>query len=1108
MEKKRKLIKKAAEVVEQQLDLRSIVDIKRPFTIFFSGVENEGYLDTLYDMGIRNFLMSYEYLKGKGLKQLKAHPDMHLFIDSGAYTYINDIKYHDISVEEWEDHIVKYLDWGRKHKDGIFAMADLDLQYLVGYEKVKEWREKYFEPFMLETGIPICFIYHEDGEYVWEYMCKRYPYLGISMATDSTGLNDLRGLFKTAEKYNTVVQGMGSTNTKHLTGLPFYTVDSSVDGDSSIMLKDDLTNSTERMTISELYSRVEALSIQTTPTEMRAEVRDFKYRVLTVDDDNKVVWERLNAVVKHTARKKTLKITLEGGQSLTCTDDHSLISMDKNGSLYEIKASDLGEGGYVLSPQCYDIANEDRDLIETLIQKPNFSKENLEVNVVEISDELLQFFGIWIADGHYSKDQPTMVGVSGCNDPTILDVVSKVCSVYNAKPLMSPNKVDVRIYDARFRRVMDYLGFQGNSKTKRVPKFIYSLSEYQICQFLRGYFSSEGTGTCEVSTVSEELKNDIVELLNMLNIYTSVSYKPPHLKKGKEGKTYNASGLYHIHVRDITSKIVFRDKVGFIPPYKSLKLDECIKSATPRCSKKELIPRELKIDDTFKGVGKRLMRKHEGLFNPKVVNSQLNFLQIKSIEVVNDGSEEVEVFDLSVEKYERFIANGVLVHNTTWNIGLKYGEMSIWRGTNMGRVKKADFETRAFPCVRSYSREFNLDLIREEDNTTMIQVNAWAFIEAEKYIRDRLKASMYWLKTRASNNDLDNLPDDFFPSPELLRLNDQNTLKEYASKMNINPDSDVTSARVLDMTTFLNWDDPDYEEFHEVYIGEDKLINQYHDFFINRIVQSEEEKLEDLIKFYKECLSGKNDRLLQEGTNFDRIVRDRDEYIEEEEYEEIDVGIEEINRLIPDIQLRLTTEESAPDIEELDKEIFSKTNVQVHRDEKGRILKGTSIRKLNKKMYSDKYPKYACDTCIMAQKCPEYQAGFVCAYNNMFKRFDSRNMSDLIEGMQGMVEFNLMRMQRAMMAEVMSGGVPDPQVTQFINQNMSLMNQLKGMYENAGSEVLRQTKVVRSDGSQETNTIVQNPQSGGILEQLFSNVRNKKKYDEDVVEAELIEEVD
>lgn len=90
----------------------------------------------------------------------------------------------------------------------------------------------------------------------------------------------------------------------------------------------------------------------------------------------------------------------------------------------------------------------------------------------------------------------------------------------------------------------------------------------------------------------------------------------------------------------------------------------------------------------------------------------------------------------------------------------------------------------------------------------------------EAYSRSLKSFLCVLAKTKASNNDLDNLPDDFFPS-ELLRLNDQNTLKEYATKMNINPDSDVTSARVLDMTTFLNWDDPDYEEFHEVYIGED-----------------------------------------------------------------------------------------------------------------------------------------------------------------------------------------------------------------------------------------------------------------------------------------------
>ena len=65
-------------------DLRQVMDYTRPLSIFYSGVEYESYLDILYNLGIRNFLMSYEYLKGKGYGQIKKYPDMHLFIDSGA----------------------------------------------------------------------------------------------------------------------------------------------------------------------------------------------------------------------------------------------------------------------------------------------------------------------------------------------------------------------------------------------------------------------------------------------------------------------------------------------------------------------------------------------------------------------------------------------------------------------------------------------------------------------------------------------------------------------------------------------------------------------------------------------------------------------------------------------------------------------------------------------------------------------------------------------------------------------------------------------------------------------------------------------------------------
>ena len=49
---------------------------------------------------------------------------------------------------------------------------------------------------------------------------------------------------------------------------------------------------------------------------------------------------------------------------------------------------------------------------------------------------------------------------------------------------------------------------------------------------------------------------------------------------------------------------------------------------------------------------------------------------------------------------------------------------------------------------------------------------------------------------------------------------------------------------------------------------------------------------------------------------------------------------------------------------------------------------------------------------------------------------------------------------------------------------------LKQMYEFGSPEVLRQTRIVRADGSQEETTQITNPQSGGILEKLFGNMTN------------------
>jgi len=421
-------------------------------------------------------------------------------------------------------------------------------------------------------------------------------------------------------------------------------------------------------------------------------------------------------------------------------------------------------------------------------------------------------------------------------------------------------------------------------------------------------------------------------------------------------------------------------------------------------------------------------------------------------------------------------------------------------------VKKTEFETKAFPLISKYDLKFDFDLIREEDKTEMIRVNAYAFVQAEKFIHERLKSLMYWFKARAVKVDVDNLPEDFFPSIRWFQSSpDPDSMKEYARSMNINPELPVEElANTLsDMTVFLNWNDPEYLPLRQNYSQE--IIDGLHDMYVNRIVGSQQEKIADLTAFFRECLSGSNDKLLHLGTNFDRIVKERDHYIDDTEEELVDLTPEEMRLKLAGLIPSPKDEESAPEIDKLDEEIYRKADIVPVFDEKGLFVKGQKAVRKPKKVYSKKYPKYACDTCYAAQKCPEYKAGYVCAYNDMFNRFDTRDMADIIQAVQGIVEHNMARMQRAMVMEVMNGTI-DPVTTQLMDTNIRYMQMLKQMYEFGSPEVLRQTRIIRADGSEEQTTSITNPQSGGILERLFGNMTQEdppKK--EDIIEVEAEE---
>lgn len=667
-----KLKKVNAPVKEQPKyhNLKEIVDRKRPFSMMYSGVEDENNFNILYNMGIRNFLISFHYVQKKHLST-KKYRDMGVkfFVDSGAFTFMSSIEHQDYTIEEWESYIQKYLNWIERNKDIVFAFANLDIEYIVGGDKVQEWNEKYFEPFMLRTGIPVCFVYHDNGTILsWEQYCQRYPYVGISWGgidNQGTELNFGLDRLRIAEKYNSVVHGMAMTQTALLTKLPFYTVDS-----------------------------------------------------------------------------------------------------------------------------------------------------------------------------------------------------------------------------------------------------------------------------------------------------------------------------------------------------------------------------------------------------------------------------------------------------TTWLVGLQYGEINYWTGKKMSRLKKDKWKGSMLSQL--VANGFDEEKLLDEDTEEMIRVNVYAFIEAEKYVQDKLKSRMYWLKPEKTNrteNDLDSIQ---YPSPEWLSSTDYIGWEEYAKSFNITTAEEYKEVAldcIFFITCVMNWDNPEYKELIEMSF-KDGGLKKVHDTWINRIVSSDEERLEDLKHFFTEVLLGREDKLLLLGTNFDRIVKERDEkdYItEDDEYDMQDVSEMEVINKLSGV---LPPSDSAPEISELDDEIFRDIGIVPVRDAQGKFLKGQRAVAKPKKLYSKKYPKLACDTCFNAQKCPQYKAGYACAYNKMFERFNTRDMGDIIQAMQGIVDFSLVRLQRGMMTETLEGGIPDPAVTNMMNQTMGYLSQLQRMYEYGGQEVLRQTKIMRSDGTQEITTQVSNPQQGGILEKIFGDMKpqTEEKKEDSVVE--------
>ncbi|MEK6829994.1 MAG: LAGLIDADG family homing endonuclease, partial [Nanoarchaeota archaeon] len=289
--------------------------------------------------------------------------------------------------------------------------------------------------------------------------------------------------------------------------------------------------------------------------------------------------------------------------------------------------------------------------------------------IFEISKEFLEFCGLWLGDGSYDNRNKNAVIISNV-DGECIDVFKKISLYLRANySTMNDGGVSLRIHSTIFYKFMKYvLKFDGYSDTKKVPEFIINLSNEQIRHFIRGYFSADGTmkkNEVSCSSQSHELLEDLQTLFLRLNIISRINdfnrkdkclsmsvSSLENIEKFKEigflQERKNSRLLkYNLQAHHTSSDVV---------PLSHNKLFELNKIATIKLQHRYL--------KGLQNIGRNYMQKIAPAGSEFNDLSHNDILWDKVRSVKRISSDEIEVFDLSISNYEKFLCNNIFVHNT------------------------------------------------------------------------------------------------------------------------------------------------------------------------------------------------------------------------------------------------------------------------------------------------------------------------------------------------------------------------------------------------------------------------------------------------------------
>lgn len=136
----------------------------------------------------------------------------------------------------------------------------------------------------------------------------------------------------------------------------------------------------------------------------------------------------------------------------------------------------------------------------------------------------------------------------------------------------------------------------------------------------------------------------------------------------------------------------------------------------------------------------------------------------------------------------------------------------------------------------------------------------------------------------------------------------------------------------------------------------------------------------------------------------------------------------------------------------------------------------------------------------MATNCPEYQAGYICAYDKMFRRFNTRDVEDVKQGLTAIADLALERAQKAFMQETAMGGVPTKATSSALRDAWDYLSKLKELENETlvGNPVVVSQTKIKGGVVEQTTVKGANPGKDSLLAKIFLN--------NDTIDAEVVED--